>query len=170
MLVVAGVIGSRPFFRSGTGSFPADETESVSPNSCCSPGVSSFSLSSSSSISILRTLPEPVGVEEEEALEVAFREPAATATGGLVAAVVVVVSFAASAAFLFLVVGGVVKGVFGGFIGRLGNVLFCEEKGGKKEYKSRDVSSRPPLFYSFFLPPLDQHKYHSLPNWIPNGV
>ena len=152
MLVVAGVIGSRPFFRSGTGSFPADETESVSPNSCCSPGVSSFSLSSSSSsFSILRPLPEPVGVEEE-ALEVAFREPAATATGGLVAAVVVVVSFAASAAFLFLVVGGVVKGVFGGFIGRLGNVLFCEEKGGKKESKSRDVSSRPPLFYPFFYP------------------
>lgn len=107
--MVAGVIGSRPFFLSGTGSFP-DEIESVSPNFCCSAGVS-FSSSFCSSFSILRALPELV-VEEED-LEVAFREPAATATGGLVAAVVVVVSFAASAAFLFLVVGGVVKGVFG---------------------------------------------------------
>lgn len=151
MLVVAGVIGSRPFFLSGTGSFPADETESVSPNSCCSAGVS-FSSSFSSSFSILRALPELV--VEGEALEVAFREPAATATGGLVAAVVVVVSFAASAAFLFLVVGGVVKGVFGGFIGKLANVLSCgRQERRKKVSQSRDIVETSPFLFLFFYPP-----------------
>lgn len=72
----------------------------------------------------------------------AFREPAATATGGLVAAVVVV-SFAASAAFLFLVVGGVVKGVFRGFIGKLVNVLFSGRKGEKKSKSRYTVKTSP---------------------------
>lgn len=147
--MVAGVIGSRPVFLSGTGSSPADETESVSPNSCCSGGVS-FPSSFSSSCSILRALPELV--VKDEALEVAFREPAATATGGLVAAVVVVVSFAASAAFLLLVVGGVVKGVFGGFIGKLVNVSSSGRQERSKKV-SLDSISRPPLFNSFFFYP-----------------
>lgn len=89
MLVVAGVAKSYPFFLSlsETGIFLIDESES-----------DSFSTGST-----LRTFAKL----EDERLEVAFRVP--TATGGSVAAVVL---FAASAAFLFLVRGGVVKGVY----------------------------------------------------------